>query len=141
MTDRAEALAKALDGLLSDSGRDFIKSSLWDNARAALEAYRSQPSGWRPMSSPPPDGTEVLAWREDCGAFIASYTSPDAFPLTQEEIHATDEETLFAKDWFTQWPQAIRLDGSETPTLWQPLPPLPTSPENKHEQEASAIRA
>lgn len=80
------------------------------------------PAGWKPISSAPKDGTEILAWREDCGQFIAKYTSADAFPMTQDELDAMDEETLFAKDWFTQWPDATRLDGSEAPTLWQPLP-------------------
>lgn len=85
-------------------------------------------AGWLPIDSAPKDGTEILAWREDCGKFIASYTSADAFPLTQAELDAYDEATLFAKDWFTQWPDATRLDGSEVPTLWQPLPadPCPT---------------
>ncbi|WPQ34333.1 hypothetical protein [Achromobacter xylosoxidans] len=85
-------------------------------------------AGWLPIESAPKDGTEILAWREDCGQFIASYTSADAFPLTQAELDAYDEATLFAKDWFTQWPQALRLEGSEIPTKWQPLPadPCPT---------------
>ncbi|WP_088146979.1 hypothetical protein [Achromobacter denitrificans] len=77
---------------------------------------------WKPITSAPKDGTEILVWRSDCGQFIASYTSADAFPMTQDELDAWDEETLFAKDWFTQWPQALRLEGSEVPTLWQPLP-------------------
>lgn len=83
------------------------------------------PAGWKPIESAPKDGTEILAWRADCGQFIASYTSADAFPMTQDELDAMDEETLFAKDWFTQWPDATRLDGSEAPTLWQPLPAEP----------------
>lgn len=83
------------------------------------------PAGWKPISSAPKDGTEILAWRSDCGQFIASYTSADSFPMTQDEIDAYDEATLFAKDWFTQWPDATRLDGSEAPTLWQPLPAEP----------------
>lgn len=83
------------------------------------------PAGWKPISSAPKDGTEILAWRSDCGQFIASYTSADSFPMTQDELDAYDEATLFAKDWFTQWPDATRLDGSEAPTLWQPLPAEP----------------
>ncbi|WP_057066324.1 hypothetical protein [Bordetella bronchiseptica] len=85
-------------------------------------------SAWMPIESAPKDGTEILAWRHDCGQFIASYTSADAFPMTQDELDAMDEETLFAKDWFTQWPDATRLDGSEAPTHWQPLPAAPGSP-------------
>lgn len=81
--------------------------------------------GWQPIDTAPKDGTEVLCWREDCGQFIASYTSPDAFPLTQSEIDQMDEKTLFTRDWFTQWPQALRLEGGETPTHFMPLPPPP----------------
>ena len=85
-------------------------------------------NGWLDIASAPKDGTEILAWRHDCGQFIASYTSADSFPLTQLQIDMMDEATLFSKDWFTQWPDATRLDGSEAPTLWQPLPvdPCPT---------------
>jgi hypothetical protein len=87
---------------------------------------------WKPIASAPKDGTEILAWRHDCGQFIASYTSADAFPMTQDELDAWDEETLFAKDWFTQWPQALRLEGSEVPTLWQPMPTDPCATCNGH---------
>src|SRR3546814_8637430 len=45
---------------------------------------------WRDIATAPTDGTEILAWRKDCGRFIARYTSSDAFPLTQEEIDSTD---------------------------------------------------
>lgn len=80
---------------------------------------------WRPIDTAPKDGTEVLAWREDSGAFIASFTSADAFPMSQSEIDELDEEALFAEDWFTQWPQALRLEGNEVPTHWMPLPEPP----------------
>lgn len=83
---------------------------------------------WQDISTAPQDGTEVLCWREDCGPFIAKYTSADSFPLTQAEIDAMDEESLFHRDWFTQWPQAFRLDGSEAPTHWMPLPAAPGAP-------------
>ncbi|MCX2697873.1 hypothetical protein [Ochrobactrum chromiisoli] len=77
------------------------------------------------IATAPKDGTEILAWRKDCGWFIASFTSCSAFPLSQSEIDELDEETLFQEDWFTQWPQALRLEGSEAPTHWQHLPPSP----------------
>ncbi|WP_025137744.1 hypothetical protein [Achromobacter sp. DH1f] len=93
---------------------------------AMLAAAPAAPAdGWLPIESAPKDGTHILAWREDCGQFIASYTSADGFPLTQAELDAYDEDTLFQKDWFTQWPDATRLDGSEVPTKWQRLPADP----------------
>ena len=95
-------------------------NSLLADPQPALSA------GWRDISTAPKDGTELLLWREDCGQFIGSYTSADGFPLTQDEIDAMDEETLFTKDWFTQWPDARRLDGSEAPIKWQPLPRAPS---------------
>lgn len=100
-----------------------------DAQAAEIAALRQS---WQPIETAPKDGTEVLCWREDCGQFIASYTSPDAFPLTQAEIDQLGEEALFMRDWFTQWPQSIRLDGSETPTHWMPLlaPPAALSGES-----------
>ena len=95
------------------------------------------PAGWKPIESAPKDGTEILAWREDCGQFIALYTSADAFPMTQDELDAWDEETLFAKDWFTQWPQAYRLEGIEVPTHWMPLPAAPGAETGAHALPAS----
>lgn len=98
----------------------------------AVQLYTAPPAPteqWRDIETAPRDGTEVLLWREDCGQFIGRYTSCDAFPLTQDEIDATDEETLFAKDWFTQWPQALRLEGSEVPTQWRHLPDDPAPPQ------------
>lgn len=90
-----------------------------------LEAQVQQ--RWQPIETAPRDRTEILAWREDCGMFIASFTSPSALPLSQAEIDAADEACLFAEDWFTQWPHAVRLDGREAPTHWIPLPmPPPT---------------
>lgn len=107
---------------------------LWPNCGPfrAVQLYTAPPAPteqWRDIETAPRDGTEVLLWREDCGQFIGRYTSCDAFPLTQDEIDATDEETLFAKDWFTQWPQALRLEGSEVPTRWRHLPDDPAPPQ------------
>jgi hypothetical protein len=87
-----------------------------ENAGGVVEA-------WQPIATAPRDGTELLLWRDDCGQFIGSYTSGDSFPLTQDEIDMMAEEVLFQKDWFTQWPDARRLEGSELPTHWQHLPP------------------
>ncbi len=105
----------------------------WAEAMRKTVAERdalAKDAEWRPIEAAPKDGTEVLVWRKDCGPFIASYTSPDAMPLTQDEIVAMDEESLFAPDWFSQWPQSQRMDGSETPTHWKPLPPPPINKES-----------
>ncbi|MBR7651656.1 hypothetical protein KCX83_04890 [Brucella oryzae] len=45
--------------------------------------------------------------------------------MSEAELDLLDEETLFKEDWFTQWPQALRLEGSEAPTRWMHLPPSP----------------
>ena len=100
----------------------FSKDKLRNTLLDAADVLNAK---WKPIETAPKDGTEILAWRDDCGVFIASYTSASAFPLTQAEIDDLDEETLFAEDWFTQWPQALRLEGSEVPTHWQPIPAAP----------------
>ena len=98
---------------------------------AEIEALRKRAEdaeraiAWQPIETAPKDRTEILAWREDCGQFIASYTSADSFPLTQDELDRAEEEWLFSENWFTQWPQALRLEGSEVPTHWKPLGPGP----------------
>ena len=67
MTNRAEALAKALENLLRGHQPDieeFHGHKEYTEARAALEAYRSQPDGWRPISEAPKDGdTRILLGR------------------------------------------------------------------------------
>lgn len=117
---------KDKQGWCDDAGQAESEAIANWNRRAAASGQ----AGWQAIETAPRDGAEVLLWREDCGQFIGSYTSGDNFPLTQNEIDMMDEEVLFQKDWFTQWPDARRLEGSEVPTLWQPLPAAPgaTSP-------------
>ena len=106
---------------------------------ASTDTKSAPESGWRPIETAPKDGTEVLLWREDCGVMIGCYTSPDAF-LSQQEIDRTcrehpeeSDDWLFQEDWFGgSWQEGgWRLEGSEVPTHWMPLPPPPTFPDHK----------
>jgi len=81
--------------------------------------------------------TEVLLWREDCGQFIGSFTQASSFPMTQDEIDALDDEAMESWDWFSQWPDARRLDGSEAPTFWRPLPDDPLVDKSSEMQDSS----
>ena len=82
---------------------------------------------WEIIETAPKDGTEILAWREDAGVFIARYTSADTV-LTEREIEEqgwTDEQ-LFAEDWFAaDFVAGCRMDGDLAPTHWMPLPKGP----------------
>ena len=77
---------------------------------------------WQPMESAPRDGTEILAWRKDCGTLLVRYTAPMEF-MTDDEIEGLDLESAETHDWFyADFISGGRLDGDETPTLWTPLP-------------------
>lgn len=102
-----------------------IVADLEKHQGSAAHSQAPQAREWQPIDTAPKDGTEVLAWREDCGQFIALYTSPDSFPFTEAEIDLMEESWLFQKDWFTQWPASQRLEGTEVPTHWMPLPTPP----------------
>jgi hypothetical protein len=84
-------------------------------------------SAWLPIDSAPRDGTEILAWREDCGQFMAKWTCVDELRTTSDKDRdELDEDTLFSHDWFCGDSEGnFRADGSEVPTHWQPLPPAP----------------
>jgi hypothetical protein len=108
------------------AGPVFTVRQMRSYARAALAAAPavSAPT-WQPIETAPRDRTEVLVWREDAGQMIASYTSAESF-CTQEDLDQMDEEAIFSLDWFTQI--GYRMEGSETPTHWQPLPAEPGAP-------------
>jgi hypothetical protein len=105
----------------------------WRTLYAALsvQADGGNAVGWMPIETAPKDGAEILGWREDCGPILIRYTSCDAF-LTQREIEEMDEETLFQQDWFAaDFIRGSRLEGSELPTHWMPLPPAPMAGEGE----------
>jgi hypothetical protein len=80
---------------------------------------------WQPIETAPKDGTEILAWRNDCGVLLIRWTSMDAF-CPERELETLDEETIFQQDWFcADFVSGCRLEGSETPTHWMPLPEPP----------------
>ena len=95
-------------------------------------AYLATPSGWQDIATAPRDGTEILVWRWDCGILLARYTAPSAF-MTDTEIERAiadypggDNEWIEAEDWFcADFIEGSRMDGSETPTHWMPLPEPP----------------
>ena len=82
---------------------------------------------WQGMDSAPRDGTEILGWRGDCGTMVIRWTSCDAFMTDQEmDESCMDEDDLFAQDWFyADFIAGGRLEGSEAPTKWMPLPTPP----------------
>lgn len=83
-----------------------------------------QVAGKRPIETAPKDGTEILAWREDCGWFLAKWTCINELRTTSDrDRDELDEETLFAPDWFGGDSESVfRADGGEAPTHWMPLP-------------------
>ncbi len=82
-------------------------------------------SEWQPIDTAPKDGVELLGWREDCGIILMRYTAPIDF-LTDAELEELDEESAEAYDWFAaDFIAGCRMDGSETPTHWMPLPEAP----------------
>lgn len=91
----------------------------------ALGERRHSP--WRPIETAPVDGTEVLAWRADCGVLLVRYTSPEAF-LSEQELERLAEEDSCAEGWFcADFVAGCRLDGGEIPTHWMPLPLPPNA--------------
>ena len=83
---------------------------------------------WLPIATAPRDGKEVLAWRDDAGCLLVRWTAPIHF-MTTEELDAIvtgADEWQEQEDWFyADFIQGGRLDGSEAPTHWMPLPAGP----------------
>lgn len=88
-------------------------------------------SEWRSIETAPRDGTEVLGWRRDCGIILMRYSAPIDF-LSENELEDMDEESAEAPDWMAaDFISGSRMDGSETPTHWMPLPDPPEMKESK----------
>jgi len=138
MPNRAEALAQALELMIrthdepAESLLQEMKEQQWlAQARAALEAYRSQPDGWRPIETAPKDGTCVLL-----GEYVYNNTWAGFLP----EPYDDDEDEWktyfyqFVGGWVENdydkpcWRAAEYHAFGHNPTHWMPLP-APPEPE------------
>ena len=82
---------------------------------------------WKPMETAPKDGTEILGCRDDCGVLLVRWTCLDNF-MTATELNEIEisEEDSGAEDWFyADFCEGGRLEGTEVPTHWMPLPEPP----------------
>jgi hypothetical protein len=97
------------------------------NEAASQQPARKALTEWQPIETAPKDGTEVLGWREDCGVLLIRWTSCSELMADPEiEQSGIDDAVLFAEDWFyADIMQGGRMEGSETPTYWMPLPDAP----------------
>ena len=113
-----------------------MRTALPDNVRANLRANGmplalrlSEGLGaWQPIETAPKDGTELLGWRWDAGCMLISWTAPCNF-MTTDELESTangDSAWQEQEDWFyADFLHGGRLEGSETPTHWTPMPAQP----------------
>ena len=118
MTDLAQ--------MLRDRAAAHGGDKLLEEAAAALEAARED--AWQPIETAPRDGSEVLVWRADCGILLARWTAPIDFMTTTELEAASDgnDDWMEEPDWFcADFVSGSRLDGTEAPTHWRPLPAPP----------------
>lgn len=104
------------------------EATYWRNQHAAalrvIEELRAANARgeWLPIESAPKH-REVLVWREDCGAFTAKLTTPDAV-IPESQL----EEMEFADDFEEWWSDAYGWqEGSERPTHWMEKPAGPGS--------------
>ena len=81
---------------------------------------------WRTIDSAPKDGTEILAWREDCGVVIAAWTCQSNL-MTDDEIERADlGDSADDCDWFSAYGFGCDwMSGGEAPTYWLPMPAGP----------------
>lgn len=87
---------------------------------------------WYPIETAPKDGTEILAWRDDCGILLARWDAPENF-LPDSECEKLGSESAEQYDWFyADFVDGGRLEGSEIPTHWMPLPSFPNVSRQGH---------
>lgn len=80
------------------------------------------------IDTAPKNGTEILAWREDCGWMICRWIAPIDF-ITTSELEKNPCDSDEEEDWFyADFIQGGRLESDEAPTHWMPLPsdPMPS---------------
>lgn len=122
-----------------DKNEQYIAD--WQNELAAAAA-RQQAMAWQPIETAPKDGTEILGWRKDCGILLVRWTNCESFMTDREmEESGLDDEAIFASDWFcADFVSGGRLEGSEAPTHWMPLPapPLAANTEAKARAERTS---
>lgn len=110
----------------NDYLKDLREKLVGEIRNLLSEAARE--NGWRPIESAPKDGTEIIGYREDAGAFLIRYTAPVEF-MTEREYEQIGESAEIS-DWFyADFLSGGRLEGDEAPTHWQPLPLPPAPPE------------
>ena len=105
----------------------YTKAQLDEAYEAGKTDAAAVSEPWQPIETAPKDGTELIGWREDCGQLLIRWTSCSEL-MTDAEIEKSgiDEEILFVEDWFyADIVRSGRLEGSEIPTHWMPLPPPP----------------
>lgn len=106
------------------SGSDSYQA---DAGAPALSEKVNVRSEWLPIETAPKDGTEILAWRDDCGTLLVRWTSAYEL-LTDAEAEASgmDENALHSESWFcADFIQGSRLENETVPSHWMPLPSPP----------------
>ena len=80
---------------------------------------------WQTAETAPKDGTEFLAWREDCGTMLVRWIAPAEF-LHEAELVGLDEDDIHEEDWFyADFVSGGRVQNDGMFTLWTHLPTPP----------------
>lgn len=126
---RGDAKEESEEDEAALSGAVTTISGLMEQVRALtaenLKLVTDFPN-WIPIADAPMH-KEVLAWREDAGAFVAIYTCAAAL-MDEREIESCelDEEALHGDRWFAYAQDGLfSMEGDETPTHWMPMPEGP----------------